>query len=377
MTFTCAPDPPPSRDAVGGALLDPLLSRYLLMVIDEAHERIIFSGCIVWSAQRSPEEKAGREEAVLDLSSAVLELLAVPIYAALLSEQQRRVFQPAPEGTRKLCLIKTSLTVLPSRYMIDPGLVKATACNSRAGVEPMEVVPVSKAQAQQRCRTAGWGGPAKWFWLYTEDTSRKLEDTTVPEIQHCNLVNVVSQASIVMLSEHMYSLVALANEDKLSDPIEMKMGRTRRCGQHGVSFRRCLVASFCLIAARLQLDRTHRNANSNSIQIHINSPRRQSRTQHREDLDDAMPGSLKSTSDLAPGTAWSAVAIIPDRISSNQRRLRCRNVGFRLIMLVQVHRIADCQASSRVGTLERGAGMRCRCDLSPCTRPVMREADRA
>lgn len=90
-----------------------------------------------------------------------------------------------------------------------------------------------------------------------------------------------------------------------------------------------------------------------------------------------MPGSLKSTSDLAPGTAWSAVAIIPDRISSNQRRLRCRNVGFRLIMLVQVHRIADCQASSRVGTLERGAGMRCRCDLSPCTRPVMREADRA
>lgn len=33
------------------------------------------------------------------------------------------------------------------------------------------------------------------------------------------------RASIVMLSEHMYSLVALANEDKLSDPIEMKMVR--------------------------------------------------------------------------------------------------------------------------------------------------------
>ncbi|KAG0602725.1 hypothetical protein M758_10G036400 [Ceratodon purpureus] len=94
------------------------------------------------------------KERASHLSQNVQKLLVVPIYAALPSEQQMRVFQAAPEGTRKVILAtniaETSLTIPGIRYVIDPGLVKARAFNPRTGVESLEVVPVSKAQAQQR-----------------------------------------------------------------------------------------------------------------------------------------------------------------------------------------------------------------------------------
>lgn len=47
-------------------------------------------------------------------------------------------------------IAETSLTIPGIRYVIDPGLVKARAYNPRTGVESLEIVPVSKAQAKQR-----------------------------------------------------------------------------------------------------------------------------------------------------------------------------------------------------------------------------------
>lgn len=44
------------------------------------------------------------KERASHLSQHVQKLLVVPIYAALPSEQQMRVFQAAPQGTRKVCL---------------------------------------------------------------------------------------------------------------------------------------------------------------------------------------------------------------------------------------------------------------------------------
>jgi ATP-dependent RNA helicase DHX8/PRP22 len=44
------------------------------------------------------------KERASHLSQNIQKLLVVPIYAALPSEQQMRVFQAAPEGTRKVCL---------------------------------------------------------------------------------------------------------------------------------------------------------------------------------------------------------------------------------------------------------------------------------
>ncbi|OAE32001.1 hypothetical protein AXG93_2772s1100 [Marchantia polymorpha subsp. ruderalis] len=176
-------------------------------------------------------------------------ILVAPIYAALPSEQQMRVFEPAPSGYRKVILAtniaETSLTIPGIRYVIDPGLVKAKAYNPRIGVESLAVVPISKAQAAQRSGRAGREGPGKCFRLYTVEAFNQLQDATVPEIKRCNLASVMlqlkalgiddvlgfdfmdkpSRAAIVKSLEHLYTLGALTDEGKLSDPLGVQMAR--------------------------------------------------------------------------------------------------------------------------------------------------------
>lgn len=51
------------------------------------------------------------------------------MFAALPHKQQMKVFQPAPEGTRKIILAtniaETSVTIPGVKYVLDTGYVKA------------------------------------------------------------------------------------------------------------------------------------------------------------------------------------------------------------------------------------------------------------
>jgi ATP-dependent RNA helicase DHX8/PRP22 len=75
-----------------------------------------------------------------------------------------QVFEPAPKGFRKAILAtniaETSLTISGVRYVVDPGFVKARTFHAKAGLDSLQVVPVSQAQARQRSGRAGglWGG---------------------------------------------------------------------------------------------------------------------------------------------------------------------------------------------------------------------------
>ena len=62
------------------------------------------------------------------LGPSVPELIVLPVYSALPSEMQTRIFEPAPPGTRK-CVIATniaeaSLTIDGIFYVVDPGFCK-------------------------------------------------------------------------------------------------------------------------------------------------------------------------------------------------------------------------------------------------------------
>jgi len=107
------------------------------------------------------------------------------------------VFEPAPQGTRKVVLAtniaETSLTIPGIRYVVDPGLVKARAFNPRSGVDTLAVQPVSQAQARQRAGRAGREAPGKVLRLYMESTFFGLPHATVPEIKRANLGSVVLQ----------------------------------------------------------------------------------------------------------------------------------------------------------------------------------------
>ena len=62
------------------------------------------------------------------LGPQVPELIILPVYSALPSQMQTRIFDPAPPGTRK-CVIATniaeaSLTIDGIYYVVDPGFAK-------------------------------------------------------------------------------------------------------------------------------------------------------------------------------------------------------------------------------------------------------------
>ncbi|KAK7411357.1 hypothetical protein VNO78_02790 [Psophocarpus tetragonolobus] len=130
------------------------------------------------------------------LGTKIAELIICPIYANLPTELQAKIFEPTPEGARKVVLAtniaETSLTIDGIKYVIDPGFCKMKSYNPRTGMESLLVTPISKASANQRAGRSGRTGPGKCFRLYTAyNFQNDLEDNTVPEIQRTNLANVV------------------------------------------------------------------------------------------------------------------------------------------------------------------------------------------
>ncbi|CAN6985007.1 unnamed protein product [Brassica oleracea var. botrytis] len=176
-------------------------------------------------------------------------LLPLAIFSALPSEQQMRVFAPAPIGFRKVVLAtniaETSITIPGIRYVVDSGVVKARTYDPNKGMETLDVVPVSKAQAIQRSGRAGREGYGKSFHLYPERDFLKLEDSTKPEIKRCNLSNVIlqlkalgiddilgfdfidkpSRSAIVKALAELHLLGALTDDCKLAKPAGEQMAR--------------------------------------------------------------------------------------------------------------------------------------------------------
>ncbi|XP_064647982.1 ATP-dependent RNA helicase DHX8-like [Lineus longissimus] len=130
------------------------------------------------------------------LGPEVPDLIILPVYSALPSEMQTRIFEPAPPGSRKVVIAtniaETSLTIDGIFYVVDPGFVKQKVYNSKTGMDQLIVTPISQAQAKQRSGRAGRTGPGKCYRLYTERAYRdEMLKTAVPEIQRTNLAPTV------------------------------------------------------------------------------------------------------------------------------------------------------------------------------------------
>lgn len=129
------------------------------------------------------------------LGSKIKELVVLPIYATLPSEEQAKIFEPAPPNGRKVILAtniaETSLTIDGIVYVIDPGFCKQNCYNPRTGMESLIVTPVSQASANQRAGRAGRTAPGKAFRLFTLwSFSHEMEENEIPEVQRTNLGNV-------------------------------------------------------------------------------------------------------------------------------------------------------------------------------------------
>ena len=134
------------------------------------------------------------------------ELIILPVYGALPSEMQSRIFEPAPAGSRK-CIIATniaeaSLTIDGIYYVIDPGFCKQKVFNAKLGMDSLVVCPISVASARQRAGRAGRTGPGKCYRLYTEAAyATEMMASSIPEIQRTNLGNVVLQLKAMGIND--------------------------------------------------------------------------------------------------------------------------------------------------------------------------------
>lgn len=173
------------------------------------------------------------------------ELLILPVYSALPSEMQSKIFEAAPPGSRKVIIAtniaETSLTIDGIFYVVDPGFVKQKVYNAKTSMDSLVVTPISQAQAKQRAGRAGRTGPGKCYRLYTERAYRdEMLSTNVPEIQRTNLASTVlslkamgindllsfdfmdppPMETLIMAMEQLHALSALDDEGLLT-----KLGR--------------------------------------------------------------------------------------------------------------------------------------------------------
>ncbi|WPH00941.1 Hypothetical protein R9X50_00377500 [Acrodontium crateriforme] len=131
-------------------------------------------------------------------STAALKPHILPLYAALPSAQQLRVFQSPPDGSRLIVLAtnvaETSLTIPGIRYVFDCGRSKEKRYDIDTGVQTYEIDWISKASASQRAGRAGRTGPGHCYRLFSSAVYEQFfAQHTVPEILRTPLESTVLQ----------------------------------------------------------------------------------------------------------------------------------------------------------------------------------------
>ncbi|XP_062157376.1 probable pre-mRNA-splicing factor ATP-dependent RNA helicase DEAH4 [Alnus glutinosa] len=135
-----------------------------------------------------------------------MDAIILPLHGSLPPEMQVRVFNPPPPNCRRFIvstnIAETSLTVDGVVYVIDSGYVKQRQYNPSTGMYSLDVVQISKVQANQRAGRAGRTRPGKCYRLYPSMAYHDdFLDVTVPEIQRSSLAGSVLYLKSLNLSD--------------------------------------------------------------------------------------------------------------------------------------------------------------------------------
>ncbi|WP_335743813.1 ATP-dependent helicase HrpB [Syntrophotalea acetylenivorans] len=117
------------------------------------------------------------------------EALLCPLYADLSFVDQERALTPAAQ--RKVVLAtniaETSLTIEGVRVVIDSGYMRQPRFDAGSGLQHLQTVRISAANAVQRAGRAGRLGPGECWRLWTEGEQGGLLPFAPPEIRSADL----------------------------------------------------------------------------------------------------------------------------------------------------------------------------------------------
>jgi ATP-dependent helicase HrpB len=123
------------------------------------------------------------------------DLLVMPLYGELPPEQQDAALQR--QAKRKIVLAtnvaETSVTVDGITAVIDTGLSRQLRFDPNAGLDRLELLPISRSSADQRAGRAGRQQAGLCIRLWSEASHRARPEHTAPEIQRVDLAGPVLQ----------------------------------------------------------------------------------------------------------------------------------------------------------------------------------------
>ncbi|XP_071443443.1 uncharacterized protein [Hetaerina americana] len=122
-------------------------------------------------------------------------LLILPVHSRLSHAEQRRIFDRAPNGTRKVIVAtdvaETGITVDDVEYVVDTGAHREERFDAEKGVSCVDVHWASAASIRQRRGRAGRVRPGQSFHLFTRSRQEALLPYPLPEVHRVPLEKTV------------------------------------------------------------------------------------------------------------------------------------------------------------------------------------------
>lgn len=119
----------------------------------------------------------------------------IPLYGSLPVKEQKKIFQKAGPGKRKVviatAIAETSITIDGIKTVIDSGLMRTMQFSPQTGMSRLVTVPVSRAAADQRRGRSGRTAPGTCYRLWSEYEHSLLKQFSDPEIFRSDLASLM------------------------------------------------------------------------------------------------------------------------------------------------------------------------------------------
>jgi len=137
----------------------------------------------------------------------------LPLHSQVSKEQQQEIFEPAPQGIRKIVLTtniaEASITVEGTEFVIDCGRAKEVSYDPYLKVGTLTTSWISQASAKQRAGRAGRTQGGLCFHLFCRERFSKLDEFLPPELLRSPLEDSALTAKLMLLQ--------MGSKEKVSD----------------------------------------------------------------------------------------------------------------------------------------------------------------